>query len=108
MEGDLWGRGETTRIGLGDDYVEYKYPHHRTPRCRPFNKARYLTIDLVCKVSRSKSSLRALLLSEPCISTSRVALVTVMCAGKMGIMEGKASTILSPPPRLHHFGRNLY
>ena len=30
-EGEL-GEGGTTRIGLKNDYVEYKYPHRRTPR----------------------------------------------------------------------------
>jgi hypothetical protein len=97
-EGELEGGEVTTRIGLENDYVEYEYPHRRTPRCRPFNKAGYLTIDLASRVSGPKSLLRTLSLSEPCISTSGVALMTVRCAKRMGIMGGKASTILSPPP----------
>ena len=66
------------------------------------------TIDLASRVSVPKGSLRALSLSEPCISTSGVAMAAVGCAGKMGIMGGRASTILSPSPGLYHFGQNLY
>ena len=66
------------------------------------------TIDLASKVSGLKGSPRTLLLSEPCISTSGVAMATVRCTRKMGIMGRKASTILSPCPWLYYFGRNLY
>ena len=60
------------------------------------------------KVSGPKGSLWTFSLSEPCISTSRVAMATTTCAGKMGITGGKAPTILSLPPGLCHLGWNLY
>jgi len=62
------------------------------------------TIDLASRVSVLKGSLRALSLSEPCISTSGVIMAAVGCAGNMGIMGGRAFTILSPSPWLYHFG----
>jgi hypothetical protein len=54
------------------------------------------TIDLASRTSEPKGLLRTLSLSEPCISTSRVAMATVRYAGKMGSWEERLR------PSYHH------